>query len=109
MSPQDPNQGFNQPNYMNEFSSHPFAAPFFQNGFPFSGAQNMQNQSFPTGFPFNSSFQTPPGQPQQQPFQPQPFNFKSLMDGADQLMQVVNKTSPMIKQLAPLFNMMKKF
>ncbi len=119
MNPQQQNQEYNQGNFPNQFSANPFSAPFFQqNGFPFQGQPNPQNQgqfqgnNFPTGFPFHGQYQMPFGNGQQsgqQPYaQQNPMNFKSLMDNADQLMKVMNKTGPMIKQLAPLFNMMKK-
>ncbi|WP_085521749.1 YppG family protein [Tuberibacillus sp. Marseille-P3662] len=36
------------------------------------------------------------------------LDMNKLMDGADQVFKMVDKTKPMIKQLSPLLNMFKK-
>ncbi|WKB35064.1 YppG family protein [Terrilactibacillus sp. S3-3] len=36
------------------------------------------------------------------------IDFNKMMTSADQLMQVINKTAPMVKQLSPLLNFFKK-
>ncbi|MDN3954216.1 YppG family protein [Sporolactobacillus laevolacticus] len=68
----------------------------------------------------SSGMQMPPAQPMQpmQPAQPgflKPFlgqdghiDVGKMMNGASQLMTVINQTAPAIKQLSPLLNFFKK-
>lgn len=76
----------------------------------------------PAGPPPQESYQTGESYTSGTPNQSQPapgfmqhfldkegnIDFNKMMTSADQLMQVINKTAPMVKQLSPLLNFFKK-
>jgi|HigsolmetaAR206D_1030411.scaffolds.fasta_scaffold00172_18 hypothetical protein len=90
--------------------------------------QNQNRQYMPPVDPFTPFMWGPPGpRPMMPPGQSDPyptgappgpfpgtmnandnFDINKMLDGADKFIKFMNQTQPMLKSLAPLFNMFKK-
>ncbi|TCP29761.1 YppG-like protein [Scopulibacillus darangshiensis] len=84
-----------------------------------SSQSNEQNERLDpfTQLMFGPSMAPPSPQPQsQQPDNQEKqssnknnqFDLDKIMNGADQLFKVIDKTGPMLKQISPLLNLFKK-